>query len=132
MCFIARPKPQSENMKNFNLSPEFERNFKRLFKKYKTLEDDFEKFKKILVSYPTGVGKNFTIIRSEETCKIVKARMACRALRGRSLRVIYAHLEEKEQFYFIELYPKNEQTNENKALINEFLRQFKNSSSALR
>ncbi len=110
-------------MKSFNFSPEFEKNFKRLLKKYKTLNDDFEKFKKILLSYPTGVGKNFIIIRSEQTCKIMKARMACRALHDRSLRVIYAYSEGKQQFDFIELYPKNEQANENKALINDFLRQ---------
>ncbi len=111
-----------ENMKNFNFLPEFEKNFKRLFRKYKTLEDDFEKFKEILISRPTGVGKNFTIIHSEETCKIVKARMACRALRDRSLRIIYAYSEEKQQFDFIELYFKGEQINENKRLVNEFLR----------
>ncbi|MBI2042094.1 MAG: hypothetical protein HYT20_03725 [Candidatus Nealsonbacteria bacterium] len=112
-------------MKNFDLSPEFEKNFKQLFKKYRTLEDDLEKFKAILLTHPTGVGKNFTIIHSESVCKIVKARMACRALRDRSLRIIYAHMEEGEKFYFIELYFKGEQVNENRTLINDFLRQFK-------
>lgn len=111
-------------MKNFDTSPEFEKNFKQLFKKYKTLKDNFEKFKEILVSYPAGVGKNFVIIRSEPDCKIVKARMACRALRDRSLRVIYAHEEANERFYFIELYFKGEQTNEKRSLIREFLRKF--------
>lgn len=111
-------------MKNFDLSPEFEKNFKQLFKKYKTLKDDFEKFKEILVSYPSGVGKNFVIIHSEPACKIVKARMACRALRDRSLRVIYAYEEANERFSFIELYFKGEQVNENRRLIKEFLSQF--------
>ena len=111
-------------MKSFDLSPEFEKNFKQLFKKYRTLEDDIKKFKAILLSYPTGVGKNFTIIHSEQTYKIVKARMACRALHDRSLRLIYAYREEGEQFYFIELYFKGEQINENRRLIKEFLSQF--------
>jgi len=111
-------------MKNFDLSPQFEKNFKQLFKKYRTLEDDFEKFKEILLAHPTGVGKNFTIIHSEEVCKIVKARMACRALRDRSLRLIYAYREEGEQFYFIELYFKGEQINETRPLIKDFLSQF--------
>ncbi|TSC95887.1 MAG: Uncharacterized protein Athens101426_543 [Parcubacteria group bacterium Athens1014_26] len=110
-------------MKSFNLSPEFEKNFKQLFKKYRTLEDDFEKFKAILLTHPTGVGKNFTIIHSEEACKIIKARMACRALRDRSLRVIYAYQEEGEQFHFVELYFKGEQVNEDKQLIKDFLNQ---------
>ncbi|MDO8743397.1 MAG: hypothetical protein Q7J30_02515 [Candidatus Azambacteria bacterium] len=110
-------------MKNFDFSPEFGKSFKRFSRKYKTLEDDFEKFKEILSNYPAGVGKNFTIIHSEQTCKIVKARMACRALRDRSLRVIYACLKEGEQFHFIELYPKGEQVNENRQLIKKFLSQ---------
>lgn len=111
-------------MKSFDASPEFEKNFNRLFKKYKTLKEDFEKFKEILVHYPSGVGTNFTVIHAEPACKIIKARMACRALRNRSLRVIYAYEEEHEQLYFIELYSKGEQVNENRALIREFLRRF--------
>ena len=111
-------------MKNFNLSPKFKKNLKQLFKKYRTLDDDLEKFKAILLTHPAGIGTNFTIIHSEETCKIVKARMACRALRNRSLRVIYAYREEGEQFYFIELYFKGEQVNETRSLISEFLKQF--------
>ena len=50
--------------------------------------------------------------------------MACRALRDRSLRVIYAYTEESDKFYFIELYFKGEQVNENKQLIKKFLSQF--------
>lgn len=111
-------------MKSFDASPKFEKSFKRLSKKYKTLEDDFEKFKEILTSYAFGVGKNFTIIHSEPACKIIKARMACRALRDRSLRVIYAYQEASERLYFIELYFKGEQVNEDRVLIREFLRQF--------
>ena len=111
-------------MKSFDLSPEFEKNFKQLFKKYRTLDDDLEKFKAILLTHPTGVGTNFTIIHSEQACKIVKARMACRALRDRSLQLIYAYLAENDEFYFIELYFKGEQMNETRALIKEFLKQF--------
>lgn len=111
-------------MKSFKSSPQFEKNFKQLFKKYNTLEGDFEKLKEILIPYPTGVGKNFTIIHAEQECKIVKVRMACRALRDRSLRVIYAYTEAAEQFYFIEIYFKGKQVNENRGLIKEFLKQF--------
>ena len=88
------------------------------------MDDDLEKFKAILLTHPAGIGTNFTIIHSEETCKIVKARMACRSLRDRSLRLIYAYLEENDEFYFIELYFKGEQMNETRALIKEFLKQF--------
>lgn len=109
-------------MNNFNALAEFEKEFKRLFKKYKTLDDDFEKFKKVLLTTPAGVGKNFVIIHSPSTIKIVKARMACRALRDRSLRIIYAYHKAASRFEFIELYFKGEKENEDRERIKEYLK----------
>jgi len=111
-------------MNNFDLLAEFEKEFKRLLKKYKTLNDDLKKLKAVLVSYPTGVGKNFTIIYSTEDVKIVKARMACRALRKRSLRIIYSYFEQEQRIEFIELYFKGEKENENRDRIKEYLKNF--------
>jgi len=108
-------------MKNFNLLPEFEKDFKRLFKKYRTLRDDFEKFKKILANYPTGVGNNFVIINSRSARRVIKARMACRTLCDRSLRVIYAYSEINESFDFIELYFKGDKEREDAERIRCYL-----------
>lgn len=108
-------------MNHFDDLPEFEKEFKKLFKKYKTLNDDFEKFKKILIVTPTGVGKNFVIIHSSSSIKIVKARMACRALRDRSLRIIYAYFEQNRRIEFLELYFKGEKENEDRGRIKEYL-----------
>lgn len=116
-------------MKNFDALPEFEKEFKRLFKKYKTLDDDFEKFKKILVAAPTGIGKNFTIIYSVSAIKIVKARMACRALRDRSLRIIYAYFERERRVEFIELYFKGDKENEDRERIKDYLKNFERRAS---
>jgi hypothetical protein len=110
------------NMNSFDALGEFEKEFKRLFKKYKTLNDDFEKFKKVLLVTPTGVGKNFVIIHSSETIKIVKARMACRALRDSSLRVMYAYFEQKQNIEFIEIYFKGDKANEDRERIKRYLR----------
>jgi len=109
-------------MNHCNVLAEFEKEFKRLFKKYKTLDTDFEKFKKVLIVTPTGVGKNFVIIHSTETIKIVKARMACRALRGRSLRVVYAYFGQNQRVEFIEIYFKGEKENEDRTRIKEYLK----------
>jgi hypothetical protein len=99
-------------MSRFENLTEFAKEFRRLFKKYKTLDDDFEKFKRVLLATPVGVGKNFVIIHSSQSVKIVKARMACRALRDRSLRIIYAYLEQGEKIEFVEIYFKGEKENE--------------------
>ena len=110
-------------MMSFNEIPEFEKEFKRLFKKHKTLDDDFEKFKKVLFVTPTGVGKNFIIIHSSSRVKLVKAHLACRALRNNHLlRVIYSYLEQEHRIEFIELYFKGEKENEDRERIKEYLK----------
>ncbi len=109
---------------NFNETDEFTKNFKRLSKKYRSLPDDLLEFKRIVTELPLGSGKHFVILHSQEKVKVVKARFFCRYLRGASLRIIYAYQEAETEIDFIELYFKGEQANENRAFINEFLRQF--------
>ncbi|NCO15325.1 hypothetical protein COW77_02615 [Candidatus Wolfebacteria bacterium CG18_big_fil_WC_8_21_14_2_50_39_7] len=109
---------------NFNETDEFAKNFKRLSKKYRSLSDDLVEFKKVVSEFPLGSGKHFVILHSQEEVKILKARLFCRYLRGASLRIIYAYQEIKGTIDFIELYPKNEQINESRQLIKEFLSQF--------
>lgn len=109
-------------MNSFNELAEFEKEFKRLSKKYKTLADDFEKFQQVIVVTPTGIGKNFVIIHSSQNVKIVKARMACRALRDRSLRVIYSYYKQEQKIEFIEIYFKGEKENEDRERIKEYLK----------
>ena len=109
-------------MKNFDSLPEFRRELKKLSRKYGTLDDDLETFKKVLSTYPTGSGNSFAVIHSSEVIKIVKARMACRSLRGRFLRVIYAYLEREEKVEFIEIYYKGDKENEDQNRIREYLK----------
>jgi len=110
---------------NFSETDGFLKNFKRLSKKYRSLPDDLLEFKRIVTELPLGSGKHFAVLHSQEKIKIVKARFFCKYLKGASLRIIYAYREESRTIYFIELYFKGEQTNENRTLINDFLRQFK-------
>lgn len=109
-------------MKNFNSLPEFRRELRKLSRKYGTLNDDLEIFKEVLSTSPTGFGNSFTVIHSTKVIKIVKARMACRSLRGRSLRVIYAYLEREEKIEFIEIYYKGNKENEDRNRIKEYLK----------
>lgn len=109
---------------NFNETDEFAKAFKRLSKKYRSLPDDLLEFKKVISELPMGSSKHFVILHSQEEVKVLKARLFCRYLRGASLRIIYAYQESQAAIYFIELYFKGEQVNENRTLISEFLRQF--------
>ena len=109
-------------MKNFNFLPEFRRELKKLSRKYGTLNDDLKLFKEVLSSSPTGFGNNFTVIHSTKIIKIVKARMACRSLRNRSLRIIYAYVEHEEKIGFIEIYYKGNKENEDLGRIKDYLK----------
>lgn len=111
-------------MSHFNQLPEFEKEFSRLSKKYPSLAEDLKRFEKLIEANPTGVGKNFTIIQHSEKVKLVKTRLACKSLRDRSMRMIYAYHDDKVKFVYIELYFKGDKANEDRERIKEYLKKF--------
>lgn len=119
--FIVQKKLLLENMSRFKKLPEFEREFKKLSKKYRSLEEDLKNLENVLESYPTGIGKNFTITHYEDSVKIVKTRLVCRSLRDRSMRVIYAYHDKIFEFMYIEIYFKGDKENEDRDRIKQYL-----------
>lgn len=109
---------------NFKETPEFQRNFKRLKKKFLSLDGDLAGFKKVVSAFPLGRGKHFVVLTEKAGVKIVKARLFCRYLKGDSLRITYAYCQAEQWIEFIELYAKNEQERENRYLINKYLESF--------
>ena len=91
-------------MASFKQLPEFEKELKRLSKRYPTLEYDVEDIQQILESNPTGIGKNFTVIATTENTTITKVRLHCESLRARTVRLIYAYHKEEITFMYIEIY----------------------------
>lgn len=112
-------------MSHFDSFPEFEKEKKKLAKKYRSIPDDLKDFEEILLNVPTGIGKNFTIIHSEDNLQVVKARLACRSLRDRSLRVIYAYHEKQITFMYIELYFKGNKENEDRERVQQYIESMK-------
>ena len=104
--------------------PEFEKEFSKLSKKYPSLFEDFKKFERLVGINPTGSGKNFTIIHCSPKCNIVKARLACKSLRDRSMRVIYAYHNDTLTFVYIELYFKGGKENEDKERIVKYIKNY--------
>jgi len=109
-------------MSRFNQLPEFEKEFSKLSKKYPSLVDDLKKFEKLVEINPTGVGKNFVILHHSEKVKIVKTRLACKRLRKRSMRVIYAHHDDTVTFVYVEFYFKGDKENEDRERIKNYLK----------
>lgn len=131
MYFIGQTRPPYQKiMSKFLESLEFERELKKLSKKYPSLKGDIEDIKPILLNQPCGIGKNFTIIHSSARVKIVKVRIHCESLRKRSIRLVYSYKEDEIEFIFLELYFKGDKANEDRERIEDYLKkqQIKNNN----
>lgn len=114
---------------NFRCAQEFQKNFKKLSKKFKTLENDLLEFKKILNTSPLGIGKHFNVLTKSGYICIIKARFFCQSLKKKDLRIIYAYIENHQivemiGIEFIELYFKGSKEKEDKKRIKEYLKNF--------
>lgn len=109
-------------MSNFYQLPEFEKELKKLLKKYPSLASDIEDVRQILIGTPTGIGKNFIIMHVFQDVKIVKVRVHCESLRARTIRMIYAYHADKIEFMYIELYFKGDKENEDRMRIEAYLK----------
>ncbi len=111
---------------------EFDRDFKKLSKRYQTLSSDFETMKKATIeAYYIHKINNNSIFPIEGLCgdgytsnKVRK--FACRALKGRGansgIRVIFVFQEDIAKVTFIEIYHKSDKENENKERIKDFIK----------
>lgn len=124
---------------NYKATEEFEKDLKRLLKKFRSLEEDFE-FVKIatIEPYHIGVLHNGILEKKDansiflipnfctdelKICKIKK--FACKALKGRGvqsgIRIIYAYHVLTKTVDFIEMYFKGESENEDRKRIKQYL-----------
>jgi hypothetical protein len=108
-------------------SPEFQKDFKRVLKKYRSLEEDFETFKNTALKAFHKLGqKNLGIFQIPglgfEYPKVYKAtKFACKFLKGKGaatgIRVIYAYYSSEDKMLFVELYLKADKENEDRGRI---------------
>ncbi len=106
---------------NFKQTPEFSKEFKRFSKKYPSLPEDLEEFKKIISTIPLGNTKHFNVLTKNGEYVVLKARLFCRYLKGSSLRIIYSFHQTSKTIEFIELYFKGEKENEDRQRKKEYL-----------
>jgi hypothetical protein len=108
----------------FDELPEFQKERKRLARKYRSLSDDLREFRNVVSVVPLGNRKHFTVIAQNENLHIVKARLFCRYLKGSSLRVIYSYFEQEQRIEFIEIYFKGDKENEDRHRVKEYLTKY--------
>ncbi len=109
----------------------FDKDLKKLLKKFRTLEDDIEVAKKNAIElYHLQKIDNDAVEPIPNFCtdelKICKLKkFACKALKGRGvksgIRIIYAYFVLTSTVDFIEMYFKGESENEDKERIKEYL-----------
>ena len=109
----------------------FDKDLKRLLKKFRTLEEDIEVAKKNTVElfHLKNIDNNSVepipnfCTDELKICKIKK--FACKALKGRGvqsgIRIIYAYYTLTNIIDFIEMYFKGESENEDKKRIKQYL-----------
>lgn len=108
---------------------EFEKDLKRLSKKFRTLEEDLETFihKQLYLYHKLHIDNKGIFHISDLGIlgpKIYKAKkFACKALKGKGvasgIRVIYAYYELEDAIELVEIYYKSEKENEDKERISK-------------
>jgi mRNA-degrading endonuclease RelE of RelBE toxin-antitoxin system len=108
---------------NFEESSEFQKERKKLGKKYFSLDEDLKRFQNLLLIDPEGEKKKtFTLLKIKSELKVVKARLMCQSLKDSSLRIIYAYHQKNITFLFIELYQKSNKAREDSKRIEKYLK----------
>lgn len=118
----------------YNAIDIFQKDLKKLLKKYRTLEEDLETAKRDAIElYHLKKIDNQSIFPIQgfcteeiQICKIKK--FACKALKGKGaksgIRVIYAFCCQSCKVDFIEIYFKGEKQNEDRERIRAYLKNF--------
>jgi mRNA-degrading endonuclease RelE of RelBE toxin-antitoxin system len=109
----------------FETLTEFEKDLKRLLKKYRTLNSDLEDVKIILRVKPDERPPySFRIDNlGITTCVIKIKKITSDSMKGRGVnsgfRLVYAWFKDEKKIVFIELYHKNDKENEDRQRILE-------------
>ena len=123
----------------YSATLEFEKLFKKLAKRFRSLPDDLETAKRAAIEllHTQGIDNQscFKLQGHENIfCDFYKVKkFACKTLKGKGvrsgIRIIYAHYSRENHVEFIEIYYKQDQTTESAELINVYLKHKKVSAS---
>ncbi|MDH5185485.1 MAG: hypothetical protein OEZ20_00150 [candidate division WOR-3 bacterium] len=111
--------------------PEFEKDLKKLLKRFRTLEDDLKIFinKELYLYHKLKIDNKGVFPLTDLPSKIPKVykakKFTCRSLKGKGvfsgIRVICAYFPESDKIELIEIYYKGDKANEDRARIKNYL-----------
>lgn len=106
---------------------EFKKDFKKLAKKFRTLDEDLNTFiaNQLKLTHKLNIDNKGVVRMSDlgiEYPRIYKAKkFPCRALKGKGaasgIRIIYAYYENEDIIEFVEIYYKGKKENEDRERI---------------
>ncbi len=109
----------------FKKSSKFEKEFKKLKKKYKSLDYNLENLESVIKIFPRGNGsRHWQVLHKADELVICKVRMHCSYLKKKSFRIIYAYnykIKVIEFIKFIEIFFEGNKESENRQRINDYL-----------
>ena len=119
-------------MIKYETTKEFERDFRKLQKKYPSLPDDLRIVKQYDIELfhqqqmdKQGILKIENAGNTEKLTFYKIKKFACKYLKGRGsrsgIRVIYAYFPLQQKIVFLEIYFKGKQENENRKRIKNFI-----------
>lgn len=110
--------------------PEFQKDRKKLLKRFRTLDDDLNTFIDVQLKLFHKLNIDNNAIEQISDLGITEPKVfkvkkfACKALKGKGvqsgIRIIYAYFENKNKIEFIELYYKGDKGNEERERINRY------------
>ncbi len=113
--------------KDISHVPEFEKDLKKLVRRFTSLEEDLQVFIKVAMNlfHKQDIDSRAIVQISDlgiHSLKIYEARkFACKSLKGKGvqsgIRVIYSYDEKTDKIEFIELYYKGDKESENRERI---------------
>jgi len=107
--------------------PEFERDLKKLGKRFRTLEKDLDFFirTQLILYHKLKIDNRVIFLIANlkiDNPKVYKVKkFACRSLKGKGahsgIRIIYAYFEEQDKIELVEIYYKGDKENEDRQRI---------------
>ena len=110
--------------------PVFERDIRKMAKKFRTIEDDLDVFieTELYLFHKLNIDNNGTFritgLPFDNPAIYKVKKFACRSLKGKGvhsgIRVIYAYYREKDRIELIEIYYKGDKENEDRDRIKKY------------
>jgi len=120
----------SKIFKHIIYLPEFEKDKKKLNKRFRTIDDDLQTFISVQLKLFHKLKIDNEAVKPLENISILNPiiykvkKFACKSLKGKGnqsgIRIIYSYFEEDDKIEFVEMYYKGDKDNEDRKRIKKY------------